>query len=327
MKIFRQAPVVIPIITFTVCLVVLGILGYMYRGPLQSLFTRLEGVYFPCANPITYKVNSFDIRFGISKDYFLGALSDAEAIWEKPIGRELFSYQPDGDLKINLIYDYRQEATAKLQKLGFIVNDDQASYDALKTKYDTLKAQYAGDKAALEAGIADFEARQREYEKAVTAWNNRRHGGSKEEYDRLNAERTALNTEAEELNQLQANLNEEADNINALVVTLNRLVETLQLQVDKYNAIGGSRGSEFEEGNYQSGPDGQQIDIYEFEDRNKLVRVLAHEFGHALGLDHVEDSSAIMYRLNNGINGELTSTDLDALKKLCGSFMQTGIRY
>ncbi|MFH0852274.1 MAG: matrixin family metalloprotease [bacterium] len=296
---------------------VFAYISYIYRSPLQALFTRFEGVYLPCERPITYKIESFDTRFGISKDYFLNALRDAEAIWEKPIGRELFAYEPEGNLKINLIYDYRQEAAAKLQKLGLTVGDDKISYNILKAKYDAFKAVYALDKAALEAKVLDYETRQSAYEKELAYWNAR-HGAPKDEYDRLNAERVALNAEVAELNQLQAHLNEEIDNINALVVVLNRLAVSLNLDVSKFNTIGKTLGSEFEEGNYQSGPDGQQINIYEFDNRDKLIRILAHELGHALDLGHVDDPNAIMYRLNNGINNELTAIDLADLKKLCG---------
>ena len=300
-----------------VVLAIIGVLAYAYRSPLQTLLTRFEGVYLPCNKTITYGIESFDARFGISRDYFLGALRDAEATWEQPIGRELFSYRPEGNLRINLIYDYRQQATAKLQKLGLTVSDDKASYNALKAKYDALKAIYALDKATLEAKISDYEARKSAYEKEVAYWNARQ-GAPRDEHDRLDAVRVALNAEVAELNQLRAQLNEEVDNINALAVVLNRLMVSLNLNVSKFNTVGVTLGGEFEEGNYQSGLDGQRINIYEFENRTKLVRVLAHELGHALGLGHVEDADAIMYRLNNGINGKPTATDLAALKKLCG---------
>lgn len=296
---------------------VVGVLAYVYRNQLQTFRTYFENLYQPCQKPITYHIESFDTRFGISKEYFLGALRDAEAIWEKPAGRELFANETEGILKINLIYDYRQEATATLQKLGLTVDDDMASYNSLKKKYDALTAAYALDEAAFEKKAAEYEARQSAYEKEVAYWNAR-HGAPPDEYDRLNAEQAALKAEANELSRLQAHLNEEIDTINALATTLNRLATTLNLQVSKFNAIGQSRGSEFEEGNYQSGPGYQQIDIYEFEDRGKLVRVIAHELGHALGLDHVDDQNAIMYRLNSGLNGKLTTTDLAALKELCG---------
>jgi len=41
----------------------------------------------PCAKPIPYRLGSFATQFGISQKYFLSALSEAEAIWEKPFGR------------------------------------------------------------------------------------------------------------------------------------------------------------------------------------------------------------------------------------------------
>jgi len=297
---------------------IIGVFAYAYRGPLQSLFMRLEGIYLPCKKPLTYKIGSFDARFEISRDYFLSALRDAEAIWEKPIEQELFTYEQEGNLKINLIYDYRQEATAKLQKFGLTVDTDMESYNALKTKFNTLKTEYSLDKTAFEKKLSDYNKRQSAYEKEVLYWNRLR-GAPKDEYDRLNAEKTALNEEAVKLNQLQIRLNETVDNINALIVVLNRLATSLNLGVSKLNTIGETLGGEFEEGNYQSRPDGQQIDIYEFANRDKLVRVLAHELGHALNLGHIDDPNAIMYRLNNGINGELTATDLTALKNLCGT--------
>lgn len=87
------------------------------------------------------------------------------------------------------------------------------------------------------------------------------------------------------------------------------------------NSIGQSRGEEFTEGEYKSeyksGVYEQEIDIYEFSTKAKLRRVLAHELGHALGLDHVEDPKAIMYRLNQGTNDTLTKDDLAELKTYC----------
>jgi len=272
----------------------------------------------PCSSPIEYSLGSFDPKFGISQDKFLADINQAVTIWDQPMGKNLFEYSATGKLKINLVYDSRQAATDKLRSLGFTIDDTEASYNALKAQYDSQTLDYNAKKQNLSTQAATYEKQSLAYEQAVTYWNNQG-GASQSIVDQLTKQRDQLNLQTQSLTALQNQINSDVDSINALATTLNRIGSELNKDVSAYNTVGQSQGKEFQEGLYTADSSGTRIDIFEFNNQSQLIRVLAHELGHALGLSHITTNpQAIMYYLNQGKNEQLTADDLLAVKQLCG---------
>jgi len=293
------------------------------KPKLLLLWDDLKSIVYqaPCEKPIPYVMGTFDDRFGVSEKYFLGAVKDAEDLWEKASGINLFDYALDDKdkdvLKVNMVYDSRQQTTNMLEDLGLSVQDDRAYYDELKAKFLTLKAEYESKLDAFNKEVQVFNQENQNYEQEVNSWNAKG-GAPKSEYDRLQKERENLISEAGNLKTTEAELRDMAGEVDALVNAVNRIAKDLNLSVEKYNTIGEARGESFEEGVYHENGNTRTIDIFEWSDRTKLVRTLAHEFGHALGIDHLLDPEAVMYEFNQGKDESLTDADLSALKAVCG---------
>lgn len=271
-----------------------------------------------CDKPISYNIGNFDPRFKISQTDFLNAIQQAESIWEKELNKNLFQYdQTNGIMSVNLVYDYRQETGDKLRELGIVVSQNRASYEEVKTRYTNLLSSYTQLKNKYDQDVSNFNKRSREYESQVKYWNTQG-GAPEEEYNKLTQEKTYLETEVNNLKNELLNINQVVNQINGLANTLNKLVEVLNLNVNNYNTIGETLGDSFEEGLYKQDGEFRSIDIYEYQNTNQLVRVLAHELGHALGIGHLDNKDSIMHYMNLNEELNLTQDDKDALANICG---------
>ncbi len=274
-----------------IALIIFGIAIFVFRDSLLKSYLILQDKYFPCTRTISYSLGTVDPQFGISKEDFLNAIKESEDMWETAVNKDLFVYKESGgELVINLVYDKRQENTQILKNINNGLQDNQSSYNDLKNEVDTLKREFETKKSIFESKVISLRNRQGTYSPENIT----------------------------ELNRLQTELNDYIKRINSLVVKVNNRASSFNNQAKEYNTVGSELGDEFEEGLYHSDKNGKYIDIYQFENKQKLTRVFMHELGHALYLEHVDNSDAIMYRLNTGVSLMPTIDDINALRAHCG---------
>jgi hypothetical protein len=270
----------------------------------------------PCQEPLTYSIGTVDARFGVSRQEFTDAAGKAAAIWGKPYGRALFREETNGRIEVNLVYDYRQEAADKLKKLHYAIGTTKGTYDEMKVRFENLKAEYESKNSALAIDSHVYNRRLGAHNAEIEA--GRQRGPVTEAvYRRLTAETGELNSMRENLQARREEITKIADILNSMTVVINDIAANYNVDVVKSHDASNRLGSEFCGGDYVSKDGKQTITIYQFDDDNKLVRVLAHEFGHALGLKHNDNPKAIMYRIMQSDSLSLASDDIAALKERC----------
>ncbi len=290
---------------------------YQHRDEIMLRMRTVVHVYFPCAIPVTYSLGTFDTQFGLSRADFLMRIAMAENAWEDVAGKELFEYvESGGDMTVNLIYDARQQTTEKLQEIGGAIGDKKEDYETLVAEYERLSAQLLKEKTAYEREVAQLKNLQSAYQREV-ARANKRGGAWEAEYERLEKQRLEINSRIARADTSLTELNNTITKTNDLGAQVNTLVQELKLDVDTYNTTGKTRGEEFSEWEYIYDTEWKRINIYEFSDATKLARVLIHELGHAVQMNHVSDAEAIMYRLNAGKGEKLTESDRAELRRVC----------
>ncbi len=265
----------------------------------------------PCASTITYRIGTFDKRFDISQATFLESLKKASDIWNEATGKTVFKYDPKGKLVINLTYDIRQKSTQETLALEANIDKLKDSAKSVKTQYQALEGGLSAKKQEYTEMSATFNEHQKAYTDQVTYWNERG-GAPVDAYAKLGAQRESLLQEQSALETKVESINASVDEINDFIRKYNLILDDARTDV---NTINSGAGKQFEQGYYE--PTTNSISIFEFKSNRNLTRVIAHELGHALTLQHTTNPASIMYPVNRGENLTLSNEDIAELKRVC----------
>jgi len=268
-----------------------------------------------CPAPIAYHIGTLDPEFNLSLEQAKEHVAAAEAIWEAAAGRELFVYDESATLVVDFMFDERQAlADSEVNQRAYL-DIQKAENEKVFATVEELQREYKKLSATYQERVDSYEKELIDYNETVRSYNDQG-GAPADEFARLEQQKRDLNEEEAALAKMSNELSALASKTNELGDRANQQVEAYNQQVVAYNKqFGFSR--EFTQGDYQD----KRINIYKFSNENELRKVLAHELGHALGIDHVEEESSVMYYLleDSQDTPVLSDDDKQALITVCGT--------
>jgi hypothetical protein len=263
--------------------VVLALVGTVGVLPGVAIAERVSG----CDHPLAYDVVRVDPGHHISRDAFVALLERSERLWEIPTGKDLFRYQRGGKVHVSLIYDNRQALENKIE--------------AEDRSIARMRASLARQRADIRAQKAKLEVREAVLSTRIGYWNSR--GGAPDDL------RVELKAEAAAIDRLVTAFNAQVQREHVSIARFNAFVRAR-------NALVGKRGNG-ELGRAQLG--GTEVLIVVLTGTAKDDVLVAHEFGHILGLKHNPGADNIMNPASVKALGRASPSDLQVLQKACAS--------
>lgn len=272
----------------------------------------------PCNLPRTYQLGDIDKRFDISRQQLSNILTSVEDIWENSLNHEILRYDPDGEIVVHLVYSDQQELIDAEQRASKQIATKRAQSNEAEKKYKGIRYEFDEKHRELEKvtnrykeliDVYNKKGKQFTEDSKLSPEEEKELNERQQQIEQVESERDSL---LKVVQELQRKVNNQSDHVNQIIEQENRLIE-------KYNQqFSGKR--KFDQGHYIRNNDGERINIYQFSSKNELKVVLAHEFGHSLGLNHGDNPESIMYHLMNKQNWEdptLTEEELMEFRNRC----------
>jgi len=272
----------------------------------------------PCGQTIRYKIGAIDSRFGIDQQSVIAAAQEAAELWNEAAGAKAVYYGGAASVTVELVYDARQGLVQHYVDDAAVVKREEALAERIAEDVADLRSRMDTANAALGAERDDFGARRDSYNARVQKLNDMG-GGTRQQVHALDQIKLQLDRQG-------SALKEKADDLDKLNAKADALVKEHNTLVDRINqavaAANREFGSDIVAGLYTRSGSRAVIEIFAFADRSDLVAILAHEFGHALGLGHSRESGSIMGTLHEGSGAatplaHLAPGDVAALANVC----------
>lgn len=272
-----------------------------------------------CEVPITLHLEAVDSRFRLERDAVQAALDAAVTMWDGQTPDELFRQRDGEGMPVRLVFDQRQAGAETRDRAREELDRLEARIAEHEERLDHRHAALAADSAGYQRRLEDYQARQREYEQAVAAWNAGRMEHSARNRERLEQQRRVLDSARDDLDQRRRTLERRRDELNREIRALETEIDAFNDQVAELNREVSATGA-FDMAVYEQQGARRSITVFKASDVDELRLTLAHELGHALGIDHVADPAAVMHAVlgeENAGRSELSEADRRALAEAC----------
>lgn len=253
-----------------------------------------------CSTPLGWKLGYLDPAFNLTESEATAAITQAAQMWNQAFGYTLLQQDPQGFV-IDFRFDARQQQLLKQRLLSRNIN----RYDqAIEPGRQNLPQQFA----QLQQHIDSFNQQNEQLQQQMAAYK---------------ADAPNATIQREQLLRRQQQLQQEADWLEQQRLQLVRDQDYLNETIKQRNALLTEAGPPAVSGAFEVGLmkiRGRErlMIIYAFGSNQDLVATLAHEFGHAFGVEHTKTEDSIMYHSLSAQQAMLTATDIDALKAQCG---------
>ncbi|MDR8390178.1 matrixin family metalloprotease [Aliifodinibius sp. S!AR15-10] len=278
-----------------------------------------EHAAMPCNAPLTYRIGDVDPRFGIDKRTIKKLMSDAATAWSKAAGKEIVRFSDSGKVAIHFIYSEDQQYTRNEQQLSQRIRRQETEYDALQSEYQKLSARYQQEVEQYKASSQEFKEQVNKYNADIAKLSM----VSQSQKKSLDKKQKKILQIQRELDRDRKQLNNLKDDVNHVADKLNNMADQINALVYHYNERYSNR-KEFDQGTYIQVGDTRKINIYQYDNPDNLRLALAHEIGHALGLNHVDNPKSVMYYLmekQDETKLQFTPEDIEELEWVCGDYL------
>jgi prefoldin subunit 5 len=263
--------------------------------------------HYLCQAPIAWRIGQLDPAFSLTLEQAEQVAHNAATQWNIALGMTLFRYDSLEGFPINFAYDVRQQNL--LQQALLQRNLDR--YDSnISQRLSNLRQQHE-----------QLQQQQQQFDML-----NRQFGADVAEFERqaqhlTSANRVSLQQQQRDLNRRQQQLQQQADALNAEQQRLQREQGYINTTMTDRNALLADQ---------PASPASAEVGLMEIRGHNRAMTIFAyktladlqltmtHEFGHALGVGHTDDTLSVMHYALNPDQGQLTAEDIQALKTQCG---------